>query len=56
MNQSKLMNVLEKLLLPLADKLNNNRYLIALRDGFMLALPLIIFGSILSSLPTFPFR
>lgn len=55
MNQSKLMNVLEKLLLPLADKLNNNRYLTALRDGFMVALPLIIFGSIFVVIANFPF-
>lgn len=55
MNQSKWMSVLENLLLPLADKLNNNRYLTALRDGFMVALPLIIFGSIFVVIANFPF-
>ncbi|MFS8514197.1 MAG: PTS transporter subunit EIIC, partial [Planifilum fulgidum] len=55
MNQNKWMSVLENLLLPLADKLNNNRYLTALRDGFMVALPLIIFGSIFVVIANFPF-
>ncbi|MEW9032225.1 MAG: PTS cellobiose transporter subunit IIC [Planifilum fimeticola] len=55
MNQNKWMGVLENLLLPLADKLNNNRYLTALRDGFMVALPLIIFGSIFVVIANFPF-
>ncbi len=55
MNNSKFMNMLENILLPVADKLNNNRYLTALRDGFMLALPLIIFGSIFVVIANFPF-
>jgi cellobiose PTS system EIIC component len=38
----KFMNFLEKHLMPIADKLNNNKYLSALRDAFMLTLPLII--------------
>lgn len=49
------MGVLENVLLPIADKLNNNRYLSALRDGFMVALPLIIFGSIFVVIANFPF-
>lgn len=49
------MNFLENMLLPIADKLNNNRYLSALRDGFMVALPLIIFGSIFVVIANFPF-
>src|SRR5699024_1817423 len=52
---NKLMEVLENVLLPIADKLNNNRYLTALRDGFMVALPLIIFGSIFVVIANFPF-
>ncbi|MFB6468393.1 PTS cellobiose transporter subunit IIC [Cytobacillus sp. Hz8] len=52
---NKFMQVLENILLPLADKLNNNRYLTALRDGFMVALPLIIFGSIFVVIANFPF-
>lgn len=49
------MQLLEDILLPVADKLNNNRYLTALRDGFMVALPLIIFGSIFVVIANFPF-
>ncbi|MCG1027097.1 PTS cellobiose transporter subunit IIC [Virgibacillus halodenitrificans] len=49
------MEFLEDFLLPIADKLNNNRYLTALRDGFMVALPLIIFGSIFVVIANFPF-
>src|SRR5699024_12371814 len=52
---NKFMEILENILLPIADKLNNNRYLPALRDGFMVALPLIIFGSIFVVIASFPF-
>jgi cellobiose PTS system EIIC component len=52
---NKMMELLEKFLLPIADKLNNNRYLSALRDGFMVALPLIIFGSIFVVIANLPF-
>src|SRR5699024_2309091 len=52
---NKFMEILENILLPIADKLNNNRYLTALRDGFMVALPLIIFGSIFLVIANFPF-
>ena len=41
--------------MPIADKLNNNRYLTALRNGFMVALPLIIFGSIFVVIANLPF-
>ncbi|MBU5266991.1 PTS cellobiose transporter subunit IIC [Virgibacillus proomii] len=49
------MKTLENVLLPIADKLNNNRYLTALRDGFMVALPIIIFGSIFVVIANLPF-
>ncbi|SHH00746.1 PTS cellobiose transporter subunit IIC [Virgibacillus chiguensis] len=52
---NKFMEMLENVLLPIADKLNNNRYLTALRDGFMVALPLIIFGSIFVVIANLPF-
>jgi PTS system cellobiose-specific IIC component len=51
----KVMEFLERWLLPVAEKLNNNRYLTALRDGFMVALPVIIFGSIFVVIANFPF-
>ncbi|SEO14779.1 PTS system, cellobiose-specific IIC component [Amphibacillus marinus] len=49
------MDKLENILVPIAERLNNNRYLTALRNGFMVALPLIIFGSIFVVLANLPF-
>lgn len=46
---------LSQFLIPLAGKLNNNRYLTVLRDAFMLAFPLTIFGSIVVVLTNLPF-
>ncbi|QAA34518.1 PTS cellobiose transporter subunit IIC [Clostridium manihotivorum] len=51
----KIMAFLEKYLMPIADKLNNNKYLAALREGFMLSLPLIIFGSIFVVISNLPY-
>lgn len=44
-----------EILLPIAGKLNNNRYLTVLRDAFMLSFPLTIFGSIIVVLTNLPF-
>lgn len=55
MENSKIMQFMERFFLPIADKLNNNRYLSALRDGFMVALPIIIFGSIFVVIANIPF-
>ncbi|SDB82869.1 PTS system, cellobiose-specific IIC component [Pelagirhabdus alkalitolerans] len=52
---NKFMDMLENVLMPVADKLNNNRYLTALRNGFMVALPLIIFGSMFVVIANLPF-
>ncbi|MGM9985936.1 MAG: PTS cellobiose transporter subunit IIC [Bacillaceae bacterium] len=46
---------LSKFLMPIAGKLNNNRYLAVLRDAFMLAFPLTVFGSIVVVLLNLPF-
>ncbi|MGZ0879231.1 PTS cellobiose transporter subunit IIC [Priestia megaterium] len=46
---------LSKYLVPIAGRLNNNRYLSVLRDAFMLAFPLTIFGSIAVVLINLPF-
>lgn len=46
---------LSQFLIPLAGKLNNNRYLSVLRDAFMLAFPLTIFGSIFVVITNLPF-
>ena len=52
---NKIMKFLEKYLLPMADKLGQNRYLNVLRDAFMLAFPLTIFGSICVVIANLPF-
>ena len=44
-----------KFLMPIAGKLNNNRYLAVLRDAFMLAFPLTVFGSMVVVLLNLPF-
>ena len=36
---------LEKILMPMSDVLSKNRVLIAIRDGFLIATPLLIVGS-----------
>lgn len=43
---SKLNDTLEKYLLPTASKLGSNKILISLRDGIIVAMPLIIIGSL----------
>lgn len=51
----KFMSLLEKYLLPFAEKLGQNRYLNVLKDSFMLSLPLTIFGSIFIVIANLPF-
>lgn len=51
----KITETLEKYLLPIAEKVEQNRYLRAIRDGFMSIMPFLIIGSIfmlLSNLPS----
>lgn len=51
-------NIIDKLaesLTPFAAKLGNNRYLTVLRDAFMLAFPLTMFGSIVVVFNNLPF-
>ncbi len=42
---SKMMDTIEEKLMPIAEKLATNRYLLAIRDGFMMAMPLLIIGA-----------
>lgn len=51
---TKIMDRLESILMPLADKISGNRYLLAIRDGFMLAMPLLIVGAMSLLLANFP--
>lgn len=52
---NKFMEMLGNKLMPLAAKLGENRYLSSLRDAFMLAFPLTMFGSIAVVLMNLPF-
>ena len=49
-----MMERLEKLLLPLAEAIGKNKYLVALRDGFLVLTPLLIAGSIFLLIANFP--
>lgn len=51
----KVLDAISDKLLPLANKLGSNRYLAVLRDAFMLAFPLTMFGSIIVVLTNLPF-
>ncbi|MBS5111793.1 MAG: PTS sugar transporter subunit IIC [Coprobacillus cateniformis] len=50
----KFMSLLENKLLPIGAKLAENRYLKAINKGFMIILPLTIFGSIFTLIASFP--
>ena len=39
-----MLNKLESVLMPLAEKIGKNKYLIAIRDGFLLSMPLLPAG------------
>ncbi len=45
---------LEKILMPVADKLGKNKILVAIRDGFLISTPLIIVGSLFLLIANFP--
>lgn len=46
---------LEEKMLPIAGKFSRNKFLIAIRDGITLAMPLIIVGSLFMVIASFPF-
>ena len=52
---NKFLDAISDKLLPLANKLASNRYLSILRDAFMLAFPLTMFGSIVVVICNLPF-
>ena len=37
-----MLSKLESVLMPLAEKIGKNKYLIAVRDGFLLSMPLVM--------------
>ncbi len=48
------LNWLERVLNPMAKTIGENKYLIAIRDGFLLSTPLLIVGSLFLVLTNFP--
>ena len=49
-----MLHKLETVLMPLAEKIGRNKYLIAIRDGFLLSMPLLIVGSFFLLIANFP--
>lgn len=49
-----MMDKLEKVMMPLASVIGRNKFLIAIRDGFLVSTPLLIAGSIFLLLANFP--
>ena len=49
-----MMKQLEKYLMPLAEKIGRNKYLVSIRDGFLVSTPLLIAGSIFLLIANFP--
>lgn len=49
-----IMKKLEKVLMPLAEIIGKNKYLIAIRDGFLISTPLLIIGSFFLLIANFP--
>ena len=45
---------LESILMPLAEKIGRNKYLLSIRDGFLLSMPLLIVGSFFLLIANFP--
>lgn len=46
---------LQTYLLPIANKIGSNRYLLAIKDAFLISLPFTMFGSIILALVNIPF-
>ncbi|MBP3311658.1 MAG: PTS sugar transporter subunit IIC [Butyricicoccus sp.] len=53
---NKMTAFMEKHLMPLSQKLSSNKYLVALRDGLMLSMPLLIIGSLAIVIGDFPIQ
>ena len=51
-----MMKKLEKILMPLAEAIGRNKYLMSIRDGFLVSTPLLIGGSIFLLIANFPIQ
>lgn len=56
MKNKNLMEKLEEKLMPMASKISGNAHLQSIRDGFSLAMPLLIIGSIFMLISNFPIQ
>lgn len=45
---------LENRLMPIAEAISRNKYLVSIRDGFLVAMPLLVVGSIIMLISNFP--
>ncbi|MGL6167393.1 MAG: PTS chitobiose transporter subunit IIC, partial [Fusobacteriaceae bacterium] len=52
---SKFMNMVEEKLMPIAGKVGQNRYLNAIKDGFVYTMPFLIIGSFILLVVNLPF-
>ncbi|MGL6119228.1 MAG: PTS cellobiose transporter subunit IIC [Fusobacteriaceae bacterium] len=52
---SKFMNIVEEKLMPIAGKVGQNRYLNAIKDGFVYTMPFLIIGSFILLVVNLPF-
>lgn len=50
----KFMDKLESKLMPIAQAIGKNKYLISIRDGFLVSMPLLVIGSIFMLISNFP--
>ena len=50
----KTMDVFEKRLMPLAEMIGKNKYLLTMRDSFAMVMPILIIGSMFTLLSNFP--
>lgn len=54
MKESKFMNKFESKLIPIARMISENKYLMSIRDGFLIGMPLLIIGSFFMLISNFP--
>lgn len=52
----KFMDKLESKLMPVAQVISRNKYLIAIRDGFLVSMPLLVIGSMFMLVSNFPIQ
>ena len=50
----KVLDGMERVLMPLAKIIGENKYLIAIRDGFLISTPMLIIGSLFLLIANFP--